>query len=52
MYKENEILITGSDGLVGFELKKILPNAIHISHKNFDLTNENDVKFMFYKHKP
>ncbi len=52
MYKDEEILITGSNGLVGSELKKIYPKAIHVTHKDYDLTNENDVKFMFYKHNP
>lgn len=52
MYKDEEILITGSNGLVGSELKKIYPKAIHVTHKDYDLTNENEVKFMFYKHNP
>lgn len=50
--KENDILITGSNGMVGEELKKILPNAINITHKDFDLTSENEVKYMFYQHQP
>jgi GDP-L-fucose synthase len=52
MYKDEEILITGSNGLVGLELKKLYPNAICITHKDYDLTNENDVKYMFFKHTP
>lgn len=52
MFKDEEILITGSEGLVGSEMKKLYPAAIHVSHKKYDLTNENDVKFMFINHKP
>lgn len=52
MYKDDEILITGSNGLVGSELKKLYPNAICVTHKEYDLTNENDVKYMFFKHSP
>jgi GDP-L-fucose synthase len=49
---ESEIMITGSNGMVGQELKVIYPNAIHITHKDFDLTKENDVKYLFFKHQP
>ena len=52
MYKDEEILITGSDGLVGCNLKKLFPNAICVSHKDFDLTSENEVKYMFYLYHP
>lgn len=52
MYQENEILITGSNGLVGLELKKVYPNATHITRSEFDLTNENDVITMYSKYKP
>jgi GDP-L-fucose synthase len=46
------ILITGGFGLVGTALKKILPNAIYISSKDYNLTRENDVIKMFDKYKP
>jgi GDP-L-fucose synthase len=49
---ESEIMITGSNGMVGQELKTIYPNGIHITHKDFDLTKENDVKYLFFKHQP
>lgn len=52
MFKDDEIMITGSNGLVGTELCKLFPNAIKITHSQYDLTNENDVKFMFSKHRP
>mgnify|MGYP001411222929 CR=1 FL=1 len=48
----NKILITGGSGLVGKYLKKILPNAIYISSKDYDLTTEDGVRRMFLKHKP
>jgi len=37
------ILVTGGSGLVGKNLKDILPNAIYISSKDFNLTNTDDV---------
>jgi len=53
MKKEtNKILVTGGSGLIGSFLKKNLPNAIYISSKDFDLTNQNDVERMFSIHKP
>lgn len=50
--KDNEIMITGSDGMVGQELKSLYPNSINVTHKDFDLTKENDVKYLFYKYQP
>lgn len=47
-----KILVTGGSGMVGRSLKKILPNAIYISSKDYDLTSELDVIKMFEIHKP
>jgi GDP-L-fucose synthase len=47
-----KILVTGGSGLVGNHLKKIIPDAVYISSKDYDLTNENEVMNMFEKHKP
>ena len=47
----NKILVTGGSGLVGRYLKKILPKAMYISSKNYDLTSENDVKKLFKSNK-
>lgn len=52
MIKEQNILITGSNGMVGHELRSLYPNATHITHSDYDLTCENEVKYMFYKHQP
>ena len=53
MIMENKkILVTGGSGLVGKYLKKILPDAIYISSKDYDLTSEIGVQKMFLKHKP
>tara|TARA_R110002126_G_scaffold125356_3_gene267582 strand:+ start:616 stop:1521 length:906 start_codon:yes stop_codon:yes gene_type:complete len=52
MIKEQNILITGSNGMVGHELKSLYPNATHITHSDYDLTCENEIKYMFYKHQP
>ena len=47
---DSKILITGGSGLVGKYLKKILPDAIYISSKDYDLTSEIQVQKMFLKH--
>jgi len=52
MYKDEDILITGSNGLLGSNFKKLFPNAICITHRDFDLTSENEVKYMFYLYQP
>lgn len=46
------ILITGGSGLVGTSLKKILPEAVYVSSKDYDLTKESDVIKMFDNIKP
>ena len=48
----SKIVVTGGSGLVGKALKKYLPNAIYLSSKDFDLTNENQVKSMYEWYKP
>lgn len=52
MIEEKDILITGTAGLVGSELAKLMPNAIGVDYSDFDLTCENEVKYLFFKHKP
>ena len=47
-----KILVTGGSGLVGTYLKKILPNAIYITSKDYNLTKETDVEQMFNDHLP
>ena len=42
-----KILVTGGSGLVGNHLKEILPEAVYISSKDYDLTSETDVKNLF-----
>lgn len=49
---KNKILVTGGSGLVGKYLKKILPDAIYVSSKDYDLTTEDGVKLMFLQNKP
>ena len=41
-----KVLVTGGSGLVGKHLKDILPEAIYISSKDFDLTNIDRVHAM------
>jgi dTDP-4-dehydrorhamnose reductase len=46
------IVVTGGTGLLGTELKKIMPNAIYLSHKDIEITNEKSVLKCFRKYKP
>jgi dTDP-4-dehydrorhamnose reductase len=43
----NKILVTGSTGLVGKYLQKILPNANYVSSKDYNLLIHTDVIKMF-----
>jgi GDP-L-fucose synthase len=47
-----KIVVTGGSGLVGKSLKKLIPNAVYLSSKDFNLTNENSVKNMYLKYRP
>jgi GDP-L-fucose synthase len=43
----NKIVIGGGSSMVGQALKKILPDAIYLSSKDYDLTNEASVQKMY-----
>lgn len=47
-----KIVVTGGSGLVGKNLRKILPSAIYLSSKDYDLTLEKDVIKMYSDLKP
>jgi len=47
-----KIIVTGGSGLVGNYLKKILPNAVYLSSKDYDLTIQSEVKKMYETHEP
>ena len=47
-----KIVVTGGSGLVGSHLKKILPNAIYLSSKDYNLTSEKEVDRMYNELKP
>jgi len=51
MIKE-KVIITGGSGLVGGQLKKILPEGIFLSSKDFNLTKETEVVSMYESLKP
>jgi GDP-L-fucose synthase len=46
------VLVTGGSGLVGKHLKDIMPDAVYISSKDFDLTNIDRVDDMMNFFKP
>jgi len=41
-------IVTGGSGLVGKHLKDILPDAVYISSKDFDLTDREATNSWFY----
>ena len=45
------ILITGSTGTLGSELKKIFPDSVSPSHKDFDICDRNQLDTLFNKEK-
>lgn len=45
------ILITGSTGVLGIELKKIFPDSISPTHKEFDICDKNIVSTFFNENK-
>lgn len=50
--EQNKILVTGGGGMVGTDLKDIIPNAIFIHSKEYDLRRRDDTLEIFYKFKP
>jgi GDP-L-fucose synthase len=46
------IVCTGGSGMVGKSLKKIMPGAIYLSSKDYDLTSERGVAQMYHDLKP
>ena len=47
-----ETLVTGGSGLIGSHLKDVMPNAIYVSSKDFDLTKSDEVDKMISHYKP
>lgn len=50
--KLNKIVVTGGSGMVGKSLKKIMPEAIYLSSKDYDLTSERGVALMYKELQP
>jgi GDP-L-fucose synthase len=50
--EQNKIVVTGGSGMVGKSLKKIIPDAIYLSSKDYDLTSERGVALMYQELKP
>lgn len=50
--KYNNILITGGNGLVGRALRAVLPGVRYVTHREYDLTHEDDVDSIFSAFKP
>ena len=47
-----KILVTGGSGLLGLSLKEILPDAIYVSSKDYDLKFLDQVEQMYKDHQP
>lgn len=50
--EQNKIVVTGGSGMVGKSLKKLIPGAIYLSSKDYDLTSERGVAQMYHDLKP
>jgi len=50
--EQNKIVVSGGSGQVGRSLKKIMPNAIYLSSKDYNLTSERGVAQMYHDLKP
>ena len=48
----NNVLITGGSGMVGNAVKNILPDAIYVSSKDYNLLKEDQVENMFNTYRP
>lgn len=46
------ILVTGGSGLLGTSLKEIMPNAIYVNSKDYDLKNKNQCEQMILNIRP
>ena len=46
------ILVTGGTGMVGVALQKLIPDAIFIGSKHFDLKSKEEVSKMFAYYEP
>mgnify|MGYP003651310406 CR=1 FL=1 len=46
------ILVTGGSGMVGKHLKEILPDAIYVGSKDYDLRNWLEVEDLFERYTP
>ena len=44
MFEEQKTLVTGSNGLLGSEIKKLIPSAIFTDREDFDITNKEQMK--------
>ena len=49
---QNEILVTGGSGMVGHALKRVIPEAIFVSSKDYDLRSHFEAEIMFATHAP
>lgn len=49
---EYKILVTGGTGQVGRHLRELLPDAVYVSSKDYDLTSEFAVRKMIIDNKP
>lgn len=50
--KNKKILVTGGSGMVGKSLQKIIPDAVYLSSKDYDLRKNDQIISMLKSHKP
>jgi GDP-L-fucose synthase len=52
LLKNKKILVTGGTGMIGSALKKVLPDAVYISSKDYNLKYFEEANQMFTDHRP
>ena len=50
--KQHKILVTGGDGMIGRTFQELIPEAIFVNSRMYDLRNPIDVGYLFASHKP
>lgn len=50
--KEKKVVITGSGGMLGSDLSRVFPRAIRLTHKQFDITDREQVFLKISELKP
>ena len=50
--KQHKILVTGGSGMVGHAIQELIPDAVFVNSRMYDLRNPIDVGYVFANYKP